>query len=77
MADLITAPTFTFKQGDIFTGDTNVEYPIQVIYYKDTICLEQNGNSINIISEKLSALVKEIKNHLPEATSYIESKNKK
>lgn len=65
MADLITVPTFTFKQGDPFEGG---EYPIQVLYWNDDMVeLNQKGNEVLIRAEYLRKLVKEIERHLPEA----------
>lgn len=69
MSELITVPTFTFQQGDPFSGEGSPEYPIQVLYYHTCISLEQNGNSININYEYFEKLFREIRKHLPEATS--------
>lgn len=67
MPELITVPTFTFNQGDVFNEVINVERPIQVCYYSNAISLEQDGESILIVPEYFEALVKEIRKHLPEA----------
>lgn len=70
MSTLITVPTFTFDQGDIFEG---AEYPVQVCYYnggKDSplIELNQNGHSITFTTvNELKQLVKQIQKHLPDA----------
>lgn len=65
MAKLITVPTFTFDQGDVFEEG---EYPIQVSYYRDGIIeLSQGGQEFDIREQDLQKLFKEIKKHLPEA----------
>lgn len=68
MQDLITVPTFTFDQGDIWDGENNSERPIQVLYYDGTICLNQNGNEVLISPAHFENLFKAIRKHLPEAT---------
>jgi len=72
MPDLITVPTFTFKQGNIFNADPEVERPITVSYYNGTIELLQDGEydqpeKILIHPSFLNKLFQEIKKHLPEA----------
>jgi hypothetical protein len=67
MAELITVPTFTFDQGDAFSGNDNVERPIQVKYWNGTIELKQNGETVLILPDYLESLFKEIKKHLPHA----------
>lgn len=73
MPDLITVPTFTYYQGDIFNGDDpECERPIHVDYYNGSICLRQddgynNENSISISPKYMDKLFKEIKKHLPDA----------
>lgn len=72
MAELITCPTFEFKQGDIFSGVDNAEKSIHVDFYNGSIQLRQDGEydqqeKILILPENLDKLFKEIKKHLPDA----------
>lgn len=81
MSELITVPTFTFNQGSLFNGDTDVERPIHVDYYNGTITLRQEGEftqeeTINIHPKFLDALFKEIKKHLPNANKMLDLKTK-
>lgn len=74
MAELITVPTFTFSQGDVYDG---AEYPIQVCYYNDTedklIVLNQEDRYVQFSSIKqLKKLVKEIEKHLPSAITMLD-----
>lgn len=66
MSELITNPTFTFSQGDIFDG---AEPPVQIIYWNggDLIELQQEGRYILINTDMLFKLAKEVKKHLPNA----------
>ncbi len=70
MTNLITVPTFTFNQGDIFEG---AEPPVQVCFYNGTddkalIEISQEGRYVNFTSiDELKQLVKLIQKHLPEA----------
>lgn len=66
--NLTTVPTFTFPQGDPFSGeDTNIEYPVTVEYYDGGISFEQNGNSVVISYEHAKTLFRETMKHIPEA----------
>lgn len=73
MTELITVPTFTFNQGDIFNQEIPSERPIQVLYYDGTIALRQESsefesdNEILIEPTFLDALFKAIKKHQKEA----------
>lgn len=70
MSELITTPTFKFKQGDIHDGG---EEPIQVIFYRDGIIeLNQDGQEIIIQEAYLAALYRKIKNLHLEAKHFIE-----
>jgi len=73
MAELITSPTFTFNQGDVFDG---AEEPIQVVYWDngDVIELRQDKSVVLIQEDQLNVLFKEILKHLPEAKEYLNSK---
>lgn len=76
--ELITVPTFTFNQGDIFQ-DAETERPISVDFYKDSIVLRQDGNfdqqeQILIHSKYLDALFKAIKKHKMEADEYLKTR---
>lgn len=65
--DLITVPTFTFKQGDFY--DEGFERPIQVLYLNSgsIIGLKQDDQTILVKVELLNKLVRAIKANLPEA----------
>ncbi len=70
---LITVPTFTFNQGDVYDG---AELPIQVSYYnngdKPFIELVQEDKNINFTSiEQLEKLVKKVKRHHSMAISML------
>lgn len=67
MAELTTVPTFVFFQGDPWSGDHPSEHPVQVEYFRGSICLSQNGNEIILLPEFYEKLFKEIKKHFPEA----------
>lgn len=74
--ELITVPTFEFKQGDIFSGTDNAEKPINVDFYNGSICLRQDGGyekqeTINILPEYVDALFRAIKKHRKEAEFFI------
>lgn len=76
MTELITVPTFTFKQGDLFKGDNEVERPIVVEYYNGSITISQDGDydqaeSITIHPKFLKGLFKEIIKHQPEAEHFL------
>lgn len=74
MGNLITAPTFQFKQGELYE-DEGAEYPVQVVYFNDgVISLEQNDNSIVLSKKWLDGLFKAIKKHLPEAEKELTKK---
>lgn len=73
MTELITVPTFTFIQGDVFDGREN---PIQVLYWNggELIELRQEGtNGILINTDCIKKLAKLIMHHLPEATNKLKS----
>lgn len=67
MAELITVPTFTFDQGDIWDEQPDSERPIQVLYYVGSIVLHQNGQEILISPTHFENLFRQIRKHLPEA----------
>lgn len=74
MNELITVPTFTFSQGDVFDG---AEMPVQVCFFNNgktkLIELQQEGRTINFTNlEQLKKLVKLVEKHLPEATSRLD-----
>ncbi len=76
---LITVPTFTFNQGDIYVDAEN-ERPIYVDFYNGTICLRQDGEydvqeSINIHPKFFEALVKAIRKHQSEAKEILKMKS--
>lgn len=76
---LITVPTFTFNQGDIFLGEGNAERPIQVNYYSGSIELVQEGEyedagRIAILPEHLDKLFKAIKKHQKDAEFFLNKK---
>lgn len=80
MAELITVPTFTFNQGDIFNSDPQVERPIHVDFYSGSICLRQDGEyetqeQILISPAYLDKLFKAIKKHQKEANDFLEMRN--
>jgi hypothetical protein len=74
MNELITVPTFTFSQGEIFEGAEN---PVRVCYYNNgdskLIELSQEDRSINFSNlDQLKKLVKLVEKHLPEASIKLE-----
>jgi hypothetical protein len=76
--NLITVPTFTFYQGEVFDFE-GAERPISVDYYNDTICLRQDGDYnqqevIIIKPEYLDKLFKAIKKYKSEAEYYKKNK---
>lgn len=71
MSKLITIPNFTFTQGDPFDLEEGTEYPIEVQYYRDSICLVQNGNEILISGSHYKKLFKEAAKHYEEAQAFI------
>lgn len=76
MTDLITVPTFTFRQGK-HSDNSFEENPIQVSFYNGSIELRQEGEfdqdeSILISPKYLDALFKSIKKSLPEAKECLE-----
>ena len=77
--DLITVPTFTFNQGDIWNSEMEIERPISVDFYNGTIVLRQDGEfeiqeSIKIHPKYFEALVKAIRKHLPQAEAMLKIK---
>jgi hypothetical protein len=64
MANLITVPTFTFEQGDLYDGG---EQPIRVEYYNGSIALVQGKDEIILHPEFMEKLFKEIRKHYPDA----------
>lgn len=70
MAELTTAPTFIYFQGELLV-DNDAEFPIRVTYYNDNLIelkmLDQSGREILIRQQDLKPLIKEIFRHLPEA----------
>jgi hypothetical protein len=82
MPDLITVPTITFNQGDIFAEDPQSERPIQIDFYDGTICLRQiyegdNEQEIILSRYHVEKLFKEIKKHLPAVDEHWKQKSKK
>jgi len=75
MADLITVPHFVFEQGDVFEQVDRVERPINVSYWRETIELEQGGNSVLILPEYFEKLVTQIRKHQKAANIHL-NKNK-
>lgn len=78
MSELITVPTFTFKQGELF--DTDVEQPLHVDYFNGSIQIRQDGGydqqeSINISSKHIKAFFKEVLKHLPDAEHYLKTRS--
>lgn len=78
MSKLITVPTFTFEQGDVYS-DAEHERPIHVDFYNGCICLRQKGEfdqdeEIKIHPQFLNALFKEIKRHKPDAELVLNKK---
>lgn len=76
MAELITVPTFTFNQGDMYQSDPDSERPIHVDFYNGTICLRQDGEfeqqeEIKISPKYLDRFFREIKKHLPDAEAVL------
>ena len=82
MAELITVPTFTFNQGDVFAGcDVVAERPVRINFYLDSIEIEQDGDfdqpeRVLLSVEYFEKLVKEIRKHLPEATKFLKERYK-
>lgn len=69
--NLITVPTFIFRQGT-HSGEDFEENVIQVSFYNNGIEISQEGNftddeSVIISYKYLDALFKAIKNELPKA----------
>lgn len=81
MTYLTTVPTFTFRQGSLFNGDTDSERPITVEFYNGCILLKQEGGGytkdeqINIHPKFLKAFCKEIQKRLPEAEEWLARKS--
>ena len=75
--ELITVPTFTFDQGDVFDLDSGSERPVSVRYYDGSIEMEQNGESIIISPKYAKALFKEVVKHMDEAQLIIDNHNSK
>lgn len=76
MKNLITVPTFTFRQGNHSDG-TFEENPIQVSFYNGSIELSQEGQfdqdeSIIISPNHVKALFRAIQKHTPEANEWLE-----
>lgn len=74
MTQLITVPTFTFSQGEVYDGHS---YPIQVCYYNGVagkvIELRQGDNAVEFFDvAQLGELLKEVKRHLPDATVWLD-----
>lgn len=77
---LISVPTFTFNQGNLFS-DIESERPISVDFYNGSIVLRQDGDydeqeQILIHPKFFDALVKEIRKHKISAYNILESRNK-
>lgn len=81
MAELITVPTFTFKQGDFIKGDSIVEQPLSVDFYDGSICIRQDGEydvpeQIIIHPEYIAAFFKEVLKHKKYADEFLAMRNK-
>jgi len=79
--ELITVPTFTFNQGNVWNSETEVERPISIDFYNGTIVLRQDGEfdaqeQINIHPAYFEKLVKAIRKNLPEANKMLEIKGR-
>lgn len=77
-SQLITVPTFTFNQGDMFE-DGEFERPVSVDFYNGCICLRQDGDypiqeTIKIHPAFFEKLVKAIRRHKVEADKSLEMK---
>lgn len=73
--ELITVPTFEYKQGT-HKDDNFQENPIRVEYYDGSICLKQEGHftedeTILISPEHLDSLFKAIKKNLTDAKVFL------
>lgn len=80
MSDLITAPTFTFRQGKNSNGSFE-ENPIQVSFYNGTIELRQEGDyeqdeTVQLSPQYVNALFKAIKKNMPEAKEWMDRNTK-
>ncbi len=80
MNELITVPTFTFKQGK-HSNDNFEESPIQVSFYNGSIELSQEGEfdvdeRVLISPKHVEALFKAIKKNMPEAKLWLERNSK-
>lgn len=74
MANLITVPTFIFKQGDF--GEDNYELPVVVQYYADgviTLASFEGGEAL-VKKENVKKLFKEIEKHFPAAENSIKNR---
>ena len=80
--DLISVPTFTFYQGDVFNSDIDLERPISIDFYNGSIVLRQEGEfdipeTINIHPAYFERLVKAIRKFKPEAEKLLQIKSNK
>jgi hypothetical protein len=76
--NLISVPTFTFNQGDLFI-DTETERPISIDFYNGCITLRQDGEydqqeQILIHPKFFEALFKAIRKNLPITTELLKYK---
>lgn len=77
--NLITVPTFTFNQGDMFTDD-QFERPVNVDYYENCIEIRQDGEykqqqSIKIHPKYVKDLFRQIVKHQKEAEEVLNLRN--
>lgn len=72
MSELITVPTLLIEQEDKF--GTFEEYPIQVQFYRDSICLQQQDRYVNIDYNHFEKIFKQIKKNIPEAQKVLDKK---
>lgn len=78
MSELITVPTFTFRQGKN-SDSTFEENPITVSFYNGSIELSQEGafdtdEKILLSPNYIDALFKAIKKNMPEAKEWLDRK---
>lgn len=77
MTELVTVPTFSFSQGDVYEG---YQLPVSVRYYNgldDSLEISIAQEDIEIVFSNLQvlkALVKEIERHHSEAYKNLKSR---
>ena len=70
---LKTAPHIVVEQGEF--GDSDWESPIDVVFYNNTISLEQEGNEINLRYSFVKELFKTIQKFQEEALQEIKKRH--